>query len=82
VKVKGQWVCLYRAVDKHGDTDFYLSPTRNAKTAKRFLCKALANLKDWEKPQSINTDKAAAYGVAIAEPKAEGKCPAETCIDR
>ena len=38
VKVKGQWVYLYRAVDKHGATiDFYLSPTRNAKAAKCFL---------------------------------------------
>lgn len=79
MKVKGQWVYLYRAVDRHGDTiDFYLSPTRNAKAAKRFLRKALAGLKDWEKPETINTDKAPAYGVAIAELKAEGKCPPQT----
>lgn len=59
VKVKGKWVYLYRAVDKRGDTlDFYLSPTRNAKAVKRFLGKALASLKDWEKPLTINTDKA------------------------
>ena len=33
---------LYRAVDKLGNTiDFYLSPTRNTKAAKRFLGKAL-----------------------------------------
>jgi transposase-like protein len=79
VKVKGKWVYLYRAVDRHGDTiEFYLTPTRNAKAAKRFLGKALAGLKDWEKPLTINTDKAPAYGVAIAELKAEGKCPQET----
>ena len=42
IKVRGQWTYLYRAVDKHGSTiDFYLSPTRNAKAAKRFLGKAL-----------------------------------------
>ncbi len=59
VKVKGKWVYLYRAVDKYGDTiDFYLSQTRNAKAAKRFLGKALAGLNDWEKPLTINTDKA------------------------
>src|SRR3546814_17763252 len=36
VKVRGKWTYLYRAVDKRGDTiDFYLSPTRSAKAAKR-----------------------------------------------
>ena len=70
---------LYRAVDKRGDTlDFYLSPTRNAEAAKRFLGKALAGLKDGEKPETINTDKAQAYGLVIAELKAEGRCPPET----
>jgi IS6 family transposase len=40
--------------DKYGNTiDFYLSPTRNAQTAKRFLCKALNGLKEWEKPGSV-----------------------------
>ena len=44
VKVGGKWVYLYRAVDKCGDTiDFYLSPTRDAKAAKRFLGKAASN---------------------------------------
>jgi predicted small secreted protein len=39
---------LYRAVTKSGDTiDFYLSSTRNAKAAKRFLAKALRPLYDW-----------------------------------
>ena len=67
---------LYRAVDKGGDTiDFYLSPTRNAKAAKRFLGKTLAQRKEWEKPRVINTDKAAAYGVAIQGLKMEGKLP-------
>ena len=79
VKVKGQWVYLYRAVDKHGDTiDFYLSPTRNAKAAKRFLGKALKGRKDWEMPYVINTDKAGCYPIAIAELKQEGKCPQAT----
>src|SRR3546814_1259236 len=45
VKVRGKWTYLYRAVDKRGDTiDFYLSPTRSAKAAKRFLGKALRGL--------------------------------------
>lgn len=79
LKVKGRWVYLYRTIDKRRHTiDFYLSPTRNAKAAKRFLGKALHRLKDWEKPKTINTDKAAAYTVAINDLKAEGKCPADT----
>lgn len=42
VRVRGQWTYLYRAVDKLADMiDFYLSPTRNAKAAMRFLGKAL-----------------------------------------
>src|SRR3546814_13993053 len=73
VKVRGKWTYLYRAVDKRGDTiDFYLSPTRSAKAAKRFLGKALRGLKHWEKPATLNTDKAPSYGAAIAELKREG----------
>lgn len=76
MKVRGQWTYLYRAVDKFGNTiDFYLSPTRNAKAAKRFLGKALNGLKDREKPTVINAHKAPTYGIAIAHLKAEGKCP-------
>jgi transposase-like protein len=70
---------LYRAVDKLGNTiDFYLSPTRNTTAAKRFLAKALRGLKDWEQPEVINTDKAPTYAAALAELKAEGKCPKDT----
>jgi transposase, IS6 family len=75
VKVGGKWTYLDRAVDKHGDMiDFYLSPTRSAKAAKRFLGKALAGLKDEERPEIMNTDKAPTYAVALAELKTEGKC--------
>jgi len=79
VKVRGEWAYLYRALDKHGNTiDFYLSPTRNANAAKRFLGKALNGLMEWENPEVINTDKAPTYGIAISELKAEGKCPPDT----
>ena len=78
-KVRGKWAYLYRALDKEGNMiDFYLSPTRNAKAAKRFLGKALSGLKAWEQPDIINTDKAPTYGIAISELKAEGKCPENT----
>ena len=79
VRVRGKWSYLYRAVDKLGNTiDFYLSSTRNTTAAKRFLAKALRGLKDWEQPEVINTDKAPTYAAALAELKAEGKCPKDT----
>ena len=34
--------------------------------------------KDWELPEVLNTDKAPTYAAAIAELKAEGKCPTDT----
>ena len=78
IKVRGKWAYLYRAVDKLGNTiDFYLSATRNTKAAKRLLG-ALRGLKEWEQPEVLNTDKAPAYAAAIAELKAEGKCPKDT----
>ncbi len=46
IKVKGQWMYLYRAVDSEGNMiDFYLSKTRNHKAAKRFFKKSFKNLK-------------------------------------
>src|SRR3974390_3841196 len=42
VKVRGEWVYLYRAVDKAGKTvDFYLSRNRDVNAAKAFLRKAM-----------------------------------------
>jgi transposase-like protein len=38
IKVKGQWMYLYRAVDSSGNTiDFSLSKTRDQTAAKRFI---------------------------------------------
>ena len=79
VKVRGKWAYLYRALDKFGNTiDFYLSATRNTRAAKRFLGKTLRGCKEWELPDVVNTDKAPTYAAAIAELKAEGKCPEDT----
>jgi len=75
IKVKGQWRYLYRAVDKRGHTiDFYLSHRRNLHAAKTFLTKALNGFKEWERPASINTDKAPTYEGALKELKLQGKC--------
>lgn len=78
IKVKGKWTYLYRVVDKTGATiDFLLSSSRNSKAAKRFLGKALRRFKEWEKPKTINTDKAPSYAAAITELKKEGGCPSK-----
>lgn len=42
IKVKGTWVYLYRAVDKHGKTlDFMLSECRNKPAATKFIARTL-----------------------------------------
>ncbi len=42
IKVKGQWVYYYRAVDKQGDiVDFYLSEKRDEAAALRFINKVI-----------------------------------------
>jgi transposase, IS6 family len=72
IKVKKEWVYLYRAVDSQGNTlDFFFSPTRDAKAAKQFFLTTLAASHSSE-PRVINVDKNAAYPKAFAELKAEG----------
>ncbi len=78
IKVKKEWVYLYRAVDTQGNTlEFFFSATRDAKAAKCFFLKTLAASHPPE-PRVINVDKNAAYPKAFAELKAEGRIP-ESC---
>ncbi|OUB33086.1 IS6 family transposase [Bacillus thuringiensis serovar yunnanensis] len=73
VKVKGQWMYLYRAVDAKGNTiDFYLSKTRNHRAVKHFFKKALQSF-HVSKPRVITVDKNPAYPIAIEELKKEKK---------
>jgi transposase, IS6 family len=75
IKVKGQWMYLYRAVDSEGNTiDFYLSKTRDQKAAKCFFKKALRSF-HVSKPRVITVDKNPAYPVAIQQLKDEQKMP-------
>lgn len=75
IKVKGQWMYLYRAVDSEGITiDFYLSESRDKQAAKRFFKKALATSHVC-KPRVIIVDKNPAYLVAIQELKEEKHMP-------
>ncbi len=75
VKVKCQWMYLYRAVDSEGNTiDFYLSESRDKQAAKRFFKKALAAYHIC-KPRIITVDKNPAYPIAIQELKEEKGMP-------
>jgi transposase-like protein len=75
VKVKGQWMYLYRAVDSEGNTiDFYLSKTRNTEAAKHFFKKALRSF-HVSKPRVITVAKNPAYPMAIEELKNPKKMP-------
>jgi transposase-like protein len=73
LRVKGQWVYLYRAVDASGQTiDFRLSPKRDAVAARRFFRKALGQ------PHTVNSrtitvDKNAAYPIATKAMKRAGE---------
>ncbi|MBT2258907.1 IS6 family transposase [Priestia megaterium] len=75
IKVKGQWMYLYRAVDSEGNTiDFYLSKTRDHKAAKYFFKKTLRSI-HVSKPRLITIDKNPAYPVAIQQLTDEKKMP-------
>ena len=63
VKIKGQWMYLYRAVDKQGMTiDFLLSPNRKKRSAHAFLIKAINQN---GLPSLINIDKSGANKAGI-----------------
>ena len=73
VKVGGEWVYLYRAVDKAGKTvDFYLSRNRDVNAAKAFLRKAM---KGQRIPTKITLDAYAASHRAVADLKENGELP-------
>jgi transposase-like protein len=77
VKVAGEWAYPYRAIDKSGEIiDFMLSPRRTAKSARRFLRKAL-RLRQECSPSTINTDQNEAYGKAIRALKTAGHLAAD-----
>lgn len=73
VRVRGEWVYLYRAVDKAGKTvDFYLSRKRDVNAAKAFLRKAM---KGHRIPTKITLDAYAASHRAVADLKQSGELP-------
>ena len=73
LKIKGQWVYLYRAVDKAGRTvDFLLSRRRDLATAARFFFRAT---KQHGAPRVITLDGYAASHQAVAKLKTAGILP-------
>ena len=70
LKIKGQWVYLYRAVDKAGRTvDFLLSERRDRDAAKRFFSRAA---RQHGAPRVITLDGYAASHRAVAKLQAIG----------
>jgi putative transposase len=71
IKVKGEWLYLYRAIDSNGDTvEFYFSQHRDLTAAKRFLCKALAR---HGRPERITIDGSETNRIAILQCDAESR---------
>lgn len=65
VKVKGEWMYQYRAVDKDGDTiDCYFAKHRDKKAALVFFRKAI---KSCGKPSVVNIDKSGSNTSALNE---------------
>jgi transposase-like protein len=73
IKVKGQWVYLYRAVDKRGRiVDFLLSKRRDVAAAKRFFSRAA---KQHGAPRVSTLDGYAASHRAVDKLKTSGILP-------
>jgi len=69
IRVRGCWKCLYRAVDRHGETiDFLLTTKLNTTAALRFLRQAIRNNGT---PSKIKIHKSGANTPTIEAYKAE-----------
>jgi transposase-like protein len=81
VKVKGQWMYLYRAVDSTGATiDFFLSERRSRLSAHTFLLKALGD-DHTVQPRVITTDQNPIYTKVIKK-LIRQKFLQQTCMHR
>ena len=78
IKVRGEWVYLYRAVDKAGKTvDFFLIRERDTNGAKAFLRKAM---KGQRVPAKVTLDAYAASHRAVADLKDSGELPRRVVV--
>ena len=77
VKIRGEWVYLYRAVDRDGNTvDFRLSKRGDVGAAKAFFRKAIK--RQGSTPRIITLDGYAASHRAVREMKADGQLASGT----
>ena len=77
IKVHGQWLYLYRAVDSAGNTlEFMLSMNRDARSAECFFRK-LISAEHTVEPRVINVAGNAAYPAAFNKVQADQTLPAE-----
>jgi len=71
IKVKREWMYLYRAIDSNGDTvEFYFSRNRDLKAAKGFIRKALAH---HGRPKRITIDGSQTNRLAIIQCDTENR---------
>lgn len=71
VRVKGEWLYLYRAIDSSGNTvEFLLNRNRDLQAAKRFIRKALAR---HGRPEKITIDGSQTNRTAIMQSDAESR---------
>src|SRR5918994_3160957 len=65
LKVAGQWVYLYRAIDQHGQViDVLASPKRDLAATRRFFDRVLSVAR---RPTEVTTDRAPAYPRVLDE---------------
>jgi len=78
IRIKGEWMYLYRAVDKAGKTvEFYLSRKRDVNAAKAFLRKAMQRERV---PTKITLDAYAASHRAVADLKDTCELPKRVVV--
>jgi transposase-like protein len=79
VKIRGQWVYLYCAVDREGKTvDFRLNARRDVAAAKAFFRKAIKS--QGSAPRTITLDGYAASHRAVREMKSDGVLHKDTKV--
>jgi transposase, IS6 family len=79
VKIRGEWVHLYRTVDREGNTDeFRLSAKRDVGAAKAFFRKATKSQR--LSPGTITVDGYAASHRAVRDMKADSELDSDTKV--
>jgi transposase-like protein len=79
VKIRREWVYLYRAVDREGNTaDFRLSSRRDVAAAKALFRQAMKS--EGSSPATITLDGYAASHRVVREMKADGELNGDTTV--